>query len=453
MSSTSGSLFAGNSRYATDFQAVIDRAVAIASLPISQLQKEKTALQDESAALSAVDTKFAALQSALDSVDTALGSASFEASLSGAEVVDVSIGTGAMEGSYSIEVTSLGAYSTAISSDAGLPKVADPDAGSISAAAEFTLTVGGVTRTLRPASKTLTALAAAINASGAGARATVVNVGSSSAPDYRLSLETVKLGDIALQLNDGSADLLTVQVNGSKATYKVNGVTQQAESDSRLVTLGPGLTVELQKASAPGVATGITITRQSSALSNALAGFANAYNAAMDELDKHRGEAGGALSGHEVIYSLGRSLREMANFSGSGGVSSLSDLGFSFEKTGHLTFNSLLFMGADLSGSGQVAAFFGSQTTGGFLRAAAGALDSVEDPVFGRVKTEIASVASEIRGTDGLIAAGQERVDAMKVNLQERMAAADALIAMLEQQYSYVSGMLDSMRAAAEGMR
>ena len=38
----------------------------------------------------------------------------------------------------------------------------------------------------------------------------------------------------------------------------------------------------------------------------------------------------------------------------------------------------------------------------------------------------------------------------MKVRLQEQMAAADALIAAMEQQYNFLFSMLDSMRAASE---
>jgi len=38
----------------------------------------------------------------------------------------------------------------------------------------------------------------------------------------------------------------------------------------------------------------------------------------------------------------------------------------------------------------------------------------------------------------------------MKTQLQERMAAADALIATLEQQYNYMSGLFAAQAAAAK---
>ncbi|HWQ56926.1 MAG TPA: flagellar filament capping protein FliD [Bryobacteraceae bacterium] len=449
---STSSIFAGNSRYASDFQAVIDRTVAIASLPISQLNKEKTALEERATALTALNVKLTAVETAVAGVESALGSGSYQASLDGDEVGTVTLGTGAAEGSYSLEVISLGAYSTSISNDEGLPVVTDPAAQSISTSAAFTMKVNGVAWSLHPAGNTLSSLAASINGSGAAVRATVVNVGSSSAPDYRLSLESTKLGAVSLELSDGSQQLLTTQVTGSKASYRVNGVAQAAESESRTIALAPGLTVKLTAESPAGKATSITVTRQSSVVASALSTLAATYNSAMDELDKHRGQADGALSGYQMVYSLGQNLRDMMNYytGGSEGISSLSELGFSFEKNGRLTFSSMEFMAADMEGAGQVTAFLGSSSEGGFLKAAATALDSASNPVWGRMTTEMASVTEEINRTEDRIADSQERVDQLQVNLQERMAASDALIAGLEQSYSYISALLESMKAASE---
>lgn len=455
MSTTGSYLFAGNSRYAADFQAVIDRAVAIASLPISQLNSQKAALAGQSKALTALDVAFTAVETALAGVESALGSGSYQAVLSGAEVAAVTLGTGAMEGSYSIDVTSLGACSTAISKDEGLPKVTDPNAASISESSSFTMKVNGVVWALIPAANTLASLAASINASGAAVRATVVNVGSSAAPDYRLALESTRLGAVTLELEDGSGPLIDMQVTGSLASYRVNGVAQEAQSDTRTVELAPGVTLQLKAASAPGEPTGITVTRQSSVLANALSSLASAYNSAMDELNKHRGQAGGALSGQQVIYSLTQSLRRMVDFTGGGAgtVNSLTDLGFRFDQDGRLSFNSLAFLAEDLGGPGQVAAFLGSTLEGGFLKSASQALDAAANPVWGRVRTELNSVNQAITRTDERIAESNERIDQLRVSLQERMAAADALIASLEQHYQYITTMLDAMRAASETYR
>lgn len=451
---STNTIFNGNSRYASDFQTVIDRAVAIASLPLSQLNTEKTKLTDQSTALNAMDGKFASLQSAVQAIETSLGNSSFETSISQPSLISATLGDGVMEGGYSIEVTSLGAYTTTISADAGPLKVTNPATQNISANSSFTLSVGGATYTITPQEKSLNSLAKAINDTAeANVRATVVNVGSSTVPDYRLSLQSTKLGDAGIQLNDG-ADLQTEQIRGSKATYKVNGVAQQAESDSRSVTIAPGLTVNLLASSDPGAATEITVTRSFSGARVALASFANAYNAAVDELDKHRGQSQGALSGQSIIYNLSQSLRAMTDYvSGADGISSLTSLGLNFDKNGKLSFDSASFPDANLSDSDGVAAFLGSSTEGGFLKAAGDALAALNHPLDGSIELAIGSVQNQISNQDQLISVNQSRVNDLRQQLQEQMAASDALIATMEQQYNYLNSMFESMLAAAQSYR
>ena len=171
----------------------------------------------------------------------------------------------------------------------------------------------------------------------------------------------------------------------------------------------------------------------------------------MEEIDLHRGDGDGALQGHQIVYQLAQSLRELAGFSGSPeAISSLESLGLTFGRDGKLNFNSLAFMGADLVNSGAVAGFLGTPTTAGFLKSATDILEAVQDPLTGRLESEIGSVSSEMSRIDDTIAEQETRVNDLKVQLQERMAAADALIASMEQQYSYLFSMLESMRAASE---
>ena len=61
-SSTAPTYFTGTSAYSTDFNNVVSRAVAIAQLPVTQLTNHQTNLTNQSNELTALDTKFAALQ-------------------------------------------------------------------------------------------------------------------------------------------------------------------------------------------------------------------------------------------------------------------------------------------------------------------------------------------------------------------------------------------------------
>jgi flagellar hook-associated protein 2 len=233
-------LFTGASRYAADFQGLIERAVGIASLPLKQLQSVRTSLRDQSSALEQLQRSFESLRSALDGLKSVTGTGGYTTAVSNGAVLSASVGAGAMTGVWSVEVTSLGAWTSTLSKD-GLPRVSDPATQSITSATSLTLRVNGESKQITPASATLTALVEAINEAGLEVEASIVNVGTTSAPDYRLAVRSTKLAAVTIELEDEAGALLDTLALGSPATYKVNGMSQAIESDSRTVTLAPGL--------------------------------------------------------------------------------------------------------------------------------------------------------------------------------------------------------------------
>ncbi len=451
---SSSAIFNGTSRFSSDFQAVISRAVGIASLPIGQLNAAKTTISGQSTALSALDSKFNFLQTAIQTLASAAGTGSLASTVSIPGIVQPSIATGATEGTYSIEVTNLGSYTNTLSLNA-LPVVSDPSQQNISSSSNYTLTVNGSTTIIHPIGTNLNALVTAINGQPTlNVQATVINIGSSSAPDYRLSLQSSKLGATTVQINDGTKDLLSTVATGTLATYKVNGLATASSSDSRNVTLAPGLTVSLLAQSATGVATSITVSRNGSTFSNALLSFVNAYNNAVDELAKSRGTSPGPLAGQSIISSLSTTLRQVLNYSnGASGISSLTSLGVAADKTGHLSLDTSAFTTATTGQFTALLTFLGSSTGSGFLKNATNALNGVEDLSTGSIKTTLASLSTQSAHEDSLITIEQDRVDKLQKSLQARFAAADALIASLEQQVNYVTGLFQAFTSSNQSGR
>ncbi|MCE5306906.1 MAG: flagellar filament capping protein FliD [Acidobacteriales bacterium] len=451
--SNNSTIFSGSSRYASDFQSVITRAVKIASLPLTQLENVKSTLSDRSSALSSLDSVFSNLSSAIQTLQSSTGTSSYTSTTSTAGVVRATVGDGAMEGTYQIEVTNLGSYSNSMSKD-GLTQVSDPATGNIASGNTFTLTVDGVDHELTGFT-TLSGLTAAINAdTDANVQATIVNLGSTSTPDYRLSLQSKKLGSTSIQLADSESNvLMDTLATGAAASYKVNGSSTVVSSDSRTVTLAPGLTVDLMGASESGKATTITVSRSTLSMQNALSGFATAYNAAMTELDKHRGSADGALAGDSIVSTLQQTLRGIAGYStGNDGVSSLTALGFSFDKSGRLSFDSSAFTAATGDDYSALSDFLGSNTGGGFLKSATDALDMVSDGDTGILTKTIDNVNDQITRQSTAIGNMEDRITQLELSLNTQMAAADALIAGLEQQVLYIQGLFSAMDTATNSL-
>jgi len=437
-STNSSGIFTGSSTYSSDFQQIIDRSVAIASLPLSQLNNQKNALTAQSSELSTLASKFSALHNAIDALSSAAGAGSFVASLSDTSVARANVGDTAFTGEVSLEVVSLGAHTNTLSLDA-LPKVTDPFTENVSVAPNFTLTVGGQTYTVIPASGTLSALAQSINNSGAGVRATIINLGSGTTPDYRLSIQSANFADVAIQLNDGGQDLLSTLSPGSPVTYRINGhPATPIQSDSRNVTLSPGLTADLLDTGT----TNITVSRSTNAISNAISTFVGAYNAAVSELDANRGSAGGALTGQSLISTLSQALRQLTHYSGSGSVRSLSDLGLAFTKEGQLTFDSSALAGnPDVS---SVLSFLGTSGGSGFLKTAGDLLNSIDTGDNSLLPSAISSVSGQITAQNAKIDSTQARIDFLRESLTTKITAADAVIAQLQQQVIFFTGLFDA---------
>ena len=162
----------------------------------------------------------------------------------------------------------------------------------------------------------------AINANATAAAkitATVVNLGTADAPDYRVQLQGNDAGALALDIVD--ANLQNQTTTGELAQYVVNNSGKVVTSSSRQVSISDGLTLNLLSSSS-GKAVSITVSRSTSALGTAVAAFADAYNSVVDALDGQQGSSQGALGGQSDrvrseasaqrprhLYSVGRRLR------------------------------------------------------------------------------------------------------------------------------------------------
>jgi flagellar hook-associated protein 2 len=312
---------------------------------------------------------------------------------------------------------------------------------------QYTLTVGSTTQTFTSSDNSATGVAAAINAlAGSPVTATVVDVGTAGDPNYQIQLtDNSGSGDSPQLTRSTPFDLQTQGPAGSLAQYEVANSGETVSSNSQTVTIAAGTTVTLTGTGS----TDITVTQSASALNTALSGFADAYNAAVAELAKQYGQSGGPLQGQSIVYSLSQALAQMSTYySKASGSIGMSDLGFTLNDDGTLTYSPLTMMSTDLENSAGVISFLGSATGGGFLQAATTAIKSVETPTTGLLKTVETSTQSEITNIGNTIAQKQAAVSQLQTNLTNQMAQADAAIDSMQQQYSYMTSVFEAEQTA-----
>jgi flagellar hook-associated protein 2 len=429
--------FNGSSTFSSAFQGVLTNAVDQASIPMEQMQDDVTTLTNQQSALTSLESTFQSLSTALQSIGSA-STGSPSASVSDSSIVSASTTSSALAGTYSIEVDSLGANSTALS-QAGSPTVTDPTTQNISSSSTFTLTVDGTSTTITSTDDTLEGLASAINSSSANVQATIVNLGSDSSPDYRLVLTGDNLAADTMTLSDGTTNLLGAVTGGSPAEYSVNG-SPEVQSNSTQVTLSPGLTVNLLSTSADPVT--ITVSTDYSALQSALSSFSTAYNSAVTAVNAQIGQNAGPLSGDSIVDTLRDALQSFTQYStGSGTVSSLNDLGLSVDDTGTMSFDASTFSALYPA---DVAQFLGTATSGGFMETATSALSSITDESTGDIETDYAAIQSQITQQNLNISNEQTRITDMEANLQNELSQADAAIATLQSQKTYYADLFQA---------
>ncbi len=435
--------FTGGSAFSAQLQQVITTAVSAASGPLQQLTTEQSTLTNQQTEIGTLSTDFQSLQTALDSVNSAGGTNAYSATVSNSPVATASISSGAMAGTYSLNVVSTGSSTNTISMN-GLTTVTDPSEGNIDSSSTYTLTVNGTNYQLTDSGGSLNDLAQAINGSGASVQATVVNVGSGSSPDYRLSVQSLDYAPDSIQLSDGTNNLLNTLTTGSYVQYQVNGQpSTPIDSDSRTVTVSPGLSVTLLQ----NGATNITVAQSVSGIGNAINSFVNAYNSLTDELNKNRGQSGGALTGQSIVYQLQNALQSLAAYTAtSGNVASLANLGIAFNDSGHLQFDQSAF---DQAAPADVVNFFGTESGNGFLQAASNIMTGVTDATTGILPGATQSITNEISDLGNQISSDQEKVSTLQASLTAQMSAADAAISSLEQQAYEITDLFSTMQQYA----
>lgn len=452
-SSTSGtSNFTGTSSYSQDLQNVISHAIQVADLPIQLLQDQQTTWTNQSDELTTIDGLLTNLQTAVQGVQTAMSGSSYTATFSSPGVVSASLDDTAQEGVYPIEVQDIGSYASGTTSS---------DWGTPASTATFKLLVDGQSYAISSTDTSAAGIASAINSQyGSMVEATVLNAGSGTASDTRISLQATSLGPITLDLQNSSGTSLFTQTaadGGSLASYSVPGTGgADISTNSRQVVISPGVTLTMLSAS-PGNEVDTTVSRPDSTLSTALSSFTTAYNAVVDEVAKQHTQntqTAGPLQGTSVLQSISQALSQVSTFSTPDGAVNLSSLGLDLDVNGdgHFTFTALNLAATDIGNPAAVDAFLGNGTTSGFLLAATNALTALEDPTTGIVKNAETDLQTEITNIGTTISTKQAAVVTMTSNLENQMAQADALLSTSEQQYNYMNELFQAQQTETQSL-
>lgn len=307
--------------------------------PVQRMIAQQTLNQNQITAYQALQSDLTALSSSFATLNGTSFGAQTVTSSDTSNTYVTATATGATLGNYSINVSQIattGRISPTMSGGAPTNlSVADPLATSIFSGTSATFAVRGTDGTIKTlnltsANNNLYGLRDAINASGAGVQATVVNTGSGATP-YELVVTAsgtgtgttsglVTLADVTsggavntLGITAGTVDSLTapttltggLQSSGADvakdAIFSVNGI-QLTRKTNTVTDAVSGLTLNLKQGGQAGSTT-LTVATDANAITSAMQDVVSKYNALIQEFNRDSA-SGGALYGQGAARSL-----------------------------------------------------------------------------------------------------------------------------------------------------
>lgn len=463
-----------------DLNGIITKLMQVEQQPLFALQAKEAIVQGRISALgslksvlSGVQTAASALILATDQTATAKF-ASFKASVADTTIATATATTGAISGSYSLEITSLAQTHRITSPDStDVPGTAAVTAallsggslkielGSISPTYTYTADAAReLNITINPAS-TIEQVRDAINAAstdgrvaatiitGTNGKQLVITSGKSGAANaLRLSgLTGFDFDPSGSATGSGTLSQTTAKggQSASDAAFKLNGIAGTSSTNTVSGALD-GVTLTLLKSNS-GTPTTLTVTKDASTgLKTALNGLIKSYN----EATKTIGELGtynattkqaAALQGNATLRGAQSQLRALIFSQGesSSVYQRLSDIGVSVQKDGSLKLDATKLDTAVTSDFEGVAALV--SVVGTAFKTGMESLTSATGTVTAATSSANATI-KEYTKREQIFS---ERLTSLEARYRKQFSALDTLISGLNQTSSYLAQQLANL--------
>lgn len=431
-----------------DINGLVSQLMSAESRPLTLLKAQQKTVSTKISAYGQLSSALANFQSALKGLSES-GLSAVSAS-SSASALSATSGSGATPGSYSVSVSQL-AQSHKLVSPGFASDSTDLGAGTLSISI-----AGGAPVNLAPASNSLRDIRDAINASGLGVSASIVNDGSASG--YRLAIAGKDSGAGQTLSLSGSGALASFSYDPAAPVtfgYDAGGnppavMSQtQAAQDAKITLDGmnisaptntisgaiAGVTLQLTQVTATPAT--ISVARDDAAVKSAVNAFVKAYNevrslvgtqTAFNEASK----TGAVLYGDSGPKSILSQLRATMTsaVAGAGSLDVLSDIGLSFQKDGTLTINDAKL-----------------QTAIDTVPADLKALFSGTDGIATRLGTQL----TDMLGEQGVVGTRTEGLNATQRRLSQRETSLQARLDAIEARYRAQFVRLDAALTRMQG--
>lgn len=467
-----------------EVQEIVSKLMTIERSPLKAIEQKETAFKAKITSLGLIKSALSSLQIASQSLNLSTTYNSVKPSVADASVFSAAVTGSTPPSSYAVEVkqlaqaqklTSEGFASTAAALGTGTLKIsigsyADLD----SPTASFTRKADTkeISIDIDATNNSLEGIRDAINSSDAGVTATIINDGS----QYRLSLtskETGEQNEIRISLGEGgdaSLEKLTFDktagdttggfsenVAAKNAIIVVDGISITKASNT-ITDAIQGVTLTLNKEMAAGTTTKLTLTRDTSATKAAMENFVKAYNevhkqiATLSDYNSATKEAN-ILTGDATVRSIQTQLRQALSGAVAGapvGMSSLSDIGISFQRDGTLAIDDGKLDKILADPNKDVGRLFRNDTTTGTVGYGSRLNSLVSSMIFGEgalINGRIDGINTSIKGLEKQRESQDLRLEVIEKRLYAQFTALDLVVSNMTRTSEFMTQQLEALKA------
>ncbi len=361
-----------------DVNGLVSQLMTIEQRPLNLLKAKEASYQAKLSAFGSIKGALSSFQSALAGLNSIAKFQALKATSSDTSIFTASASSTAVAGTYSLDSVTKLAQSQKLAATGQADSAAaigsgtltfdfgtitggtfDAPTGKYTGAAFTSNGTGAKTVTIDPANNSLQGIRDAINAAKIGVTATIINDGG--ATPYRLTLtsdsignaSSIKIGvtgDVALSNllaydpANNTGQNLAETATAQNAQFVVDGASVSKASNT-ITDVIPGVTLNLQKVTAAPVK--LTVDRDTATVKSSLEGFIKAYNdlnKILSDVSAYNAatKKGAVLQGDSTVRSMQAQIRAVFNtaISNTGGsLTTLSQIGVSFQKDGTLALD------------------------------------------------------------------------------------------------------------------
>lgn len=287
------------------------------------------------------------------------------------------------------------------------------------------------------------------NSAGTAATASVVNVGTSASPDYRIVINSNKTGtaegSIAVSLGTVTALNQTASSAATDASFTISGVGTVSRATNSVADVIPGVTFNLGSASTSSVT--VSISNDVSGTTAKVSDFISAYNEVVQYIATNntvtREQNGNNVTNtfaplsktkvDDNVLSAIRSAISGTSYSSGTEIKIMADLGITTERDGTLKFNTDTFSTAISKEPTSVNSIL--QTFGDTVGLTGGTID-VYTRFGGIFDTTTNNNKTQIDNLNDRVALVEEQIARTEASLRARFARLESTMGRMQQQQS-----------------